>query len=370
MKCPTCFRGLPDDVEFLACSQCEAVPSASLNAEYGGRDVRVPVVFPAEQGECSKCGTASDIEACRACHGLVPGVWRRPNTTVSCVAMAGARNTGKSIYLGVVRQQLELWVEECHRSTLELIGDTESHYMQRYGGALFDDGVILSPTAELSLDPHGHVPLIFRFVDDSGRARILVLRDVAGEDLENLAQRRVALAFVKEADAVVILIDPLKMDRLRESLRGIIHPGDLGGDGVEVVDQMLALITRDGRDPVPEGQRLAVAVSKVDVLQQVKDIPGAPLRPVMVRSGSPLQRDPSMTTAQFDTHDADLLNAEVASVLVELTGLKLGHLLRHGGVEHRYFAVSALGAHPEGTRLNSAGIAPFRVLDPIKWVLS
>ncbi|MCD9153120.1 hypothetical protein [Aeromicrobium duanguangcaii] len=310
------------------------------------------------------------VEACASCHSVVPDEWRRPDTTVTCVAMAGARSSGKSIYLGVLRQQLALWVEETHGTHLELLGDSERHYWQRYGAPLFDEGVILGATAEIAADPDGYRPLIFRFVDAAGRSQILVVRDVAGEDLEDLVRRRSALEFVKRADAVVALIDPLKMDRLRESLHGIIQPGDLGGDGVEVVLQVLNLLTDDGRLPVPEGKRVAVAVSKLDILQQIRDVEGAPLRRVMVRAGSPLQRDPSMRTAGFDRRDADLVDAEVDSLLVELVGPKLRNLLRQKDVDHRYFAVSALGAHPEGQSLNSAGIAPFRVLDPVKWILS
>ncbi|WP_166139432.1 TRAFAC clade GTPase domain-containing protein [Nocardioides ochotonae] len=293
-----------------------------------------------------------------------------PDTKVVCVAMAGARSAGKSIYLGVLRQQLELWVEETHRSTLDLLGETEKHYWARYGAALFVEGVILEATAEMSKDPDGHRPLIFQFLDKTGRRLILVVRDVAGEDLEDLANRRPALAFVRRADAVVALIDPLKVAGLRESLRGVLQPGELGGDGVEVVRQLLNLFTDDGRASVPPDLRLAVALSKADVLQQVRDVPGAPLRPVMLRAGSPLQRDPSMSSASFDVVDADLVHAEVESVLTVLVGPKLVNLLRNGDVEYRYFVLSALGAQPDGTRLNSSGIAPFRVLDPIKWVLS
>ena len=38
--------------------------------------------------------------------------------------------------------------------------------------------------------------------------------------------------------------------------------------------------------------------------------------------------------------------------------------------EHRFFAVSALGASPEGEKLSDRGISPFRVTDPVRWVLA
>lgn len=370
MKCPTCFRGLPAAPEYQACLACEAPKSALLNQEYGGRDVTLRYVFPSRDDGCPRCKAERTPEACQACHSVIPDEFRFDGTRVTCLAMAGARSSGKSIYLGVLKHELERWVEEAHGSVLGMIGATESHYWQRYGAPLFDGKVILGPTAELSTDPEGHIPLIFRFRDVAGPTQIVVVRDVAGEDLENLAQRRTALAFVERADAVVALIDPLKMDRLRESLNGVIHAGALGGDGVDVVAQVIDLLTGDGRREVAPGTRLAVAVSKVDVLQRVRDVPGAPLRPAMLRSGSPLQRVPGEELAHFDPADADLLDAEVDSLMTLLVGKRLGNLLDQSGLEHRFFAVSALGAHPEGQRLNSVGIAPFRVLDPLKWVLS
>jgi hypothetical protein len=37
---------------------------------------------------------------------------------------------------------------------------------------------------------------------------------------------------------------------------------------------------------------------------------------------------------------------------------------------HRYFVISALGQPPAGNRLNSRGTAPFRCIDPLRWVTS
>ena len=37
---------------------------------------------------------------------------------------------------------------------------------------------------------------------------------------------------------------------------------------------------------------------------------------------------------------------------------------------HRFFAVSALGHPPSGSRLHARGIAPFRCADPLRWVTS
>jgi len=38
--------------------------------------------------------------------------------------------------------------------------------------------------------------------------------------------------------------------------------------------------------------------------------------------------------------------------------------------QHSFFGVSSLGGNPNGTKIDSKGIRPRRVLDPLLWLLS
>ncbi|QIX27205.1 hypothetical protein ncot_11795 [Nocardioides sp. JQ2195] len=298
---------------------------------------------------------------------MIPAEWRAlPAPNVTCVAMAGARTTGKSIYLGVLKQQLEIFADK-YGSVLEMLGDTRAVYDRALGDVIFKDRQILPPTVEISKSFDAHRPLIYRFVDSTGRPQILVLRDVAGEDLEDLRNRRPQLAFVSRADAVIALLDPLKIPELRNVLRGVVPMGELGGDGVEVLQQVLELLQL-GKPP---GVRIPIAVtlSKVDYLHAAADVAGEVVRSVMVRPGSPLRRDPSMRTPTYDTVDGDLLHHEIDSLLRMVSGNRVDNVLRNAAGVYRYFAVSSLGAASDGQSINTSGIAPFRVLDPVKWIL-
>jgi len=281
--------------------------------------------------------------------------------------MAGARTTGKSLYIGVLKQQLELFVEERQRSVLNSLGGTEQRYQERYGDAIYQQRKILPATIEAARDPASGQPLIFEFRTLDGQHHILVLRDVAGEDLEDLKNRKERLNFLTRADAIVLLLDPLKISEIARVLQGRVQVGELGGDGVEVLRNLvdfLAESQRRRKATIP----IAVTLSKVDTLQAVRES-NSPLRPLMLRPGSPLQRDPSMRNAKFDAIDSDLLQLEIDSLLQHLIGPRIGNILRESAETYRYFAVSTLGADPEGTAINAAGIAPYRVLDPLKWIL-
>ncbi|CAN5279320.1 hypothetical protein BH09ACT11_BH09ACT11_06610 [soil metagenome] len=367
-KCPTCFRPIPVSVEKYSCvGPCEQESPASLTKQFG-HDVLVKPIFDFEVDACPKCRTASTVEACPVCHGVIPSEWRDlPAPNIKCVVMSGARTTGKSLYLGVLRQQLELFTER-HGSLLTALGDTDRIYRERYGDALYVQRRILPPTVEVSRDPHAHQSLIFGIREHGGEQRILVLRDVAGEDLQDLKNRHPQLGFMARADAVIAMLDPLKIDELRRVLQGIVPVGELGGDGVQVLQNLLDLL-RDAAGTQRSRVPLAVTLSKIDTVQRARDIEGSSLRPILVRAGSPLQRDPSMSAWNFDSRDADLLHYEIDALMRTVMGPKLANVLRQNSETFRYFAVSALGAAPDGDELDDSGIAPFRVLDPVKWIL-
>lgn len=367
MKCPNCFRPIPQQVEMLSCvGPCPKGSPGELMAANGGIDIEAKPAFDVARGNCPQCRTPSSVEACPTCHGVIPAEWRHdPLPLVRCVAMAGARTSGKSLYIGVLKQQLELFVDEIQESVLNFLGETEQRYQERYGDRIYEQRKILAATIEVAQDPASAEPLIFEFKAKDGRSRILVLRDVAGEDLEKLGERKGRLSFLTRADAIVLLLDPLKIEEIRDVLQGKVQVGELGGDGVELLRDLLNFL----KDQKPMATTpIAVTLSKVDTLQAVRDT-NSPLRPLMSRPGSPLQRDPSMREPGFNKQDSDLLQLEIESLLLNLTGKKIRNLLRQSAESYRYFAVSTLGADAVGDDIDDAGIAPYRVLDPMKWIL-
>lgn len=369
MKCPHCFRPLPEEIEWLSCSgPCQPETLAELTEMNGGVDIETKRAFGVELEQCPRCQTPSSVEACPACHWPVPDEWRRtPSPRITCVAMVGARSSGKSLYLAVLKSQLEIFVMERHKSVLDSLGDTEQRFNDRFGQHVFENQRILESTREGKQDPQASWPLVFKFQDTRKQPHILVLRDIAGEDLEELPARKDQLAFLTRADAIVALIDPMKIDPIARVLQGRVRSRELGGSAFDILRNLLDFL-RENEDRQQASTRLAVAISQFDLVQELADAEGD-LSWLMRRPGSPLMRDPSMKSPSFDEQDADLLQLEVESLLKKLEDSSLDNLLRERSSDFRYFAVSSLGAEPEGEAINKIGIAPFRVLDPIKWVM-
>jgi hypothetical protein len=115
---------------------------------------------------------------------------------------------------------------------------------------------------------------------------------------------------------------------------------------------------------------MAVILSKFDALRALGDVEGSAWRQVMSNAGAAFMRD-SPETREYDETDGQLLHAEVRSLLQRLDGsIVTGVENPSSGIrlDHRYFVTSALGQPPQGDRLNPRGIAPFRCVDPLRWV--
>ncbi|WP_080793001.1 hypothetical protein [Corynebacterium pacaense] len=287
-----------------------------------------------------------------------------------CVAMAGARASGKSLYTAVMVKQLELLGQEFNKVVIAADDQTRENYQEHYENPLYVEMKHMAPTpASASGNAYQRDPLIFalgRWLDPEGvrRQHYLVFRDVAGEDLENSQTDPDSMEFFRFADLIIFLFDPLKVNQISTYLRGLIPaPQGLGGEP-ETVLRNLGRILGDARPA------LAVTISKFDTLQKLGELPEGSWRSIMGNTGAAFKRD---TGWDFDENDQQLLDLEIQSLLryVQANNLLNQITEMYGGRGPlRYFAVSALGESPRGEHLSRQGIAPFRTLDPIRWALS
>jgi hypothetical protein len=376
-SCPYCFTPVDHHPTFACTGDCPLFEDkARTNATGVAHSIRgepIRWVPPAEQRWepprptvilCPRCGTMTDKEICGHCHTPLPGGWWGVHTT--CVAMAGARVTGKSVYVGVLKPQLEQLLAPLRGVVGFEDEDSEQRYQEKYLRPLFESRQMPRHTAPAALDPLG--PLVLTLGTIGDRRRALVIHDVAGEDLEVGRLDPAVFGFFGRADAVLFLFDPLRVDSVAAVLRGQIPPpGTRGGNPLSVLQNLIRLMkpTGGGRIQTP----LAVVLSKFDALHALADNRHHELGLVMRQTGAAIRRDPSLYPA-FDRAESDLLDAEVRSLLDRLDAGSVLNQVAAEFANHRYFAVSALG-HPGSDDLQSSlGIAPFRCTDPIKWALA
>ena len=378
-RCPACFVLLqPQTVAFRCVGSCAEREDAPLSLILGSPVTAKPVLtvhpsaeVPGNHATCGSCSTPTQQEICPSCHYDLPPGWRYATTT--CVALAGARDSGKSIYIGVLVKQLERWCE-LHGQVFRMEGNTPESYKRVYEDPLFVRRGLLPPTAAIEKRAlHEREPLILWVGHFGDVPHMLVLRDVAGEDLEKPAHalNAAAFPFFNNADLVLFLFDPMAVKEVKDQLLGALHQARMDATDPSTVLNNLLRIMGGGQaiNAAKISTPLALVVSKFDILAELTTIEGSPLDEVVDNRGAAFNRDPSLGQS-YDPHDADLVSAEVESLLTELNAKNLLTLVQTFFGVYRAFAVSALGnLPPTDSAINGRGIAPLRVLDPIKWAM-
>ena len=283
--------------------------------------------------------------------------------------MAGARATGKSFYIAVAVRQLELLLLKLRQSMDFANESTRRNYTDNYEKPLLvERGIIPATPSAITEGAYQRDPLIISIGGTAGQRRYLVLRDVAGEDLETESSDIRHLQFFRHADTVVFMFDPKRVNQVQELLRGIEPEEDrTGGDPRTVLSNVLRTIG-DG-DP-----HIAVVLAKFDTMHKLRKVHNSEWSRVMSNAGAAALRDPGLSSSYYDDADGGLLDAEVRSMLQRLDAesfmVALEHPPRGKPFVHRFFAVSVLGESISGGRVHSRGIAPFRCLDPLRWALA
>jgi hypothetical protein len=378
-KCPRCFCLLSDNhyawsAAPHAGAQRYRDPVASA---YSGADTDSGAIYNVKPplGHRGAVPSATDaahvlqspvVEICPTCHFTLPDGWRNGHAT--CIAMAGARATGKSLYIAVLIKQLELLCEKLGMSMEPVTRASADAYERNYERPLYEQRGLIPPTPTVQTQAsHQRVPLMFSVGSSHGVRQFVVLRDVAGEDMESGDLHATHFQFFSNADAVFFMFDPLRVKGIRDQLHDLLPPQFYsGGDPRSVLSNVLTAIGA-GRP------KLAVILSKFDALRALRDVEGSEWSMIMSNSGAAYSRDTSASKS-YDETDGQLLHEEVRSLLERLKGGSIISAVENpsNGVRlvHRYFVVSALGQPPAAGRLNARGIAPFRCADPLRWVTS
>lgn len=317
---------------------------------------------------------------------LPPG-WQ--NSGVITFAMAGARTSGKSIYIAVVVKLLERLTIE-YGGTFDPADDfTRASYAEHYEAPLFGTGPeerrrVLRPTVPMeNAEAHQRRPLIFRL----GRPRrrhgesqniFVVFRDVAGEDLEaqDFNERLPHLDFFQHADSVIYLYDPLGVPEIRTLLDGSVPLTSVSA--AEPVTVLKNVVRALG----PHRPTFALTLAKFDIMQEIQHLTvyggtaagrseEVNWHAVMNNLGAAFRRAGSSYDREYSVSDTNLLHEEIRAMLMSLGAREMFNVLEQplfgeGPHHYRCYAVSSLGASPSGENISNSGLAPFRCLDPLR----
>jgi hypothetical protein len=322
----------------------------------------------ANAAACPDCGGVTNYRICPLCHSRLPVQFGMVSDRM--VGMAGAKDSGKTVYMTVLLHELRNRVgAEYNAAIMGADDDTLARFTQNYENVLYADNQMLFTTQGADQNEGRVDPLVFRFASahngvGGGKTeqRLMSFFDTAGEDFQSQDSVDVNTRYLACADGILLLLDPLQMTGARR----LAAPGTpLPGTGPEYqspeailtrVTNLLLSQNKRGKSEI--SKPIAVVFTKIDTLWHTFD-EHSPLRAASPQGG------------RFNTADSLDVHEQIRHLLRSWEGSQIDQILQRHYPHHRFFGVSALGGAPTpDQRVAASGIQPYRVADPMLWLLS
>lgn len=389
--CPYCYEEISRRPTWYRCAgrtgpngkRCAAEVDPVLRDRIGYTGA-LPPAFAAGRGRnadvCPGCAARSRIIVCPLCHSRLPVHFGKVGSHL--IVPVGAKEAGKSVFMTVLVHELMHQAGDQLNAAITGADDhTRQRFAREYEHPLYRESRLLPPTKKPA--EGSRPPLVFRFTSERPLPKILngpmtqggllgnrdpqrtVLSffDTAGEDLRSHQATEQNVPYLKAASGIVLLLDPLQMRGARELAAPgsrLPTPGDPEDEPATVLEIITDVLLAPCTDKA--GQRidkpLAIVFTKMDTLLQ------------SLKETSPLLRSPPRNR-YFDEADSLAVHAEIQRLLARWEGSRIDHIARLNYRTYRYFGVSALGETPtEDNRVSARGIRPYRVTNPVLWLLA
>ena len=383
LACPYCYETFTARQILFRCygrSSRGGTPCTPRQDEVldGRRGIRLALgpVFKADgwakgrtnSATCPGCGGTTNYRICPVCHSQLPAQFGMVGSRM--IAMAGAKDSGKTVYMTVLLHELRNRVGAQYGAAIMGADDeTLGRFTVNYEDVLYRDHQLLDSTRRAEANEGWVDPLVFRFTAAPGGLRggkpeqtLMSFFDAAGEDFLTQDSVDVNTRYLACADGIMLLLDPLQMAGARQlAAPGTPLPdtGSLYADPVAIltrVTNLLLPLNKGGRAQI--GKPIAVVFTKLDTLWHAFE------------NGSPLRVTPPQRGC-FDNADSLDVHEQIRHLLHSWEGSEIDQILQNHYPRHRFFGVSALGCTPTpDKRVADSGIQPYRVADPLLWLLS
>lgn len=384
-SCPYCYRSIDLQRPAFRCagrgdggkSPCTKGTDEVRDLALGlhGKPVmpsfQIPVGQKPEKGQarCPTCGGRTGIRVCPACHTPLPS--GLGDTASPLVGMVGAKQTGKTVFMTVLLHQLQNGIARRYDAAVDIVGDmpdgtrsAATAWANDLERPLFRERRLVEFTRQVADGRQPPWVVQWRqprrvLLLNRTRTMALSFYDQSGEDLTSQESVN-GHHYLAAASGLIVLLDPTQLPMVQDVVR---VPERAIRDGGEPPISVLSRVTEMLRAShgVPSRKKIAVPVAvvfaKVDALFPVLG-EDHPIRQVS-RPGS----------APDDADETGSVHEHVRALLHQWGADNVDAHLRLNYSTFRYFAVSALGAPPNGDNLAPGDIRPLRVEEPLLWLM-
>ncbi len=280
------------------------------------------------------------------------------------IGLIGAKFSGKSHYIASLIKRLESQVgSDLQAGLLPVTDETQERYQRDFYKPLFGNGL------ELPVTVGAPSPLIYDLTIDGrlfgekrNRAVTLAFYDTAGENLQDANIARQMVQYLKVASGIMFLVDPLQVQEVREQLPASVQPPMLDQEAApnQIIANVLQLLENGEvvKANTPLSIPVAVALTKCDVL-----------------------RDAGLIDANrlwsTDKRHIGYFDAEAHQDMVGMMGEYFQRWdpgaysnIQQRFSRHAFFGVSATGCASDQATRRYKFISPWRVEDPLLWLLA
>ena len=385
--CPFCFEERKiSELQFRCVNRrCKDVDDIELT-KYENGDIKIPkpgkMCFKPEMkagrfpdfGICPECKKKTYKVVCPACHNTLP------ESTVAgtdmIISIVGARDTGKSHFVGVIINELINRISVRFGGAMEGFDDTMQRYKEGFYKKLYVDlqKLDMTKSSTENIDNGAYRPLIFTLklkkkvlFKETIDSFTFVFFDTAGEDLKDSDVMSTVNKYICKSAGIIFLLDPMQIPEVSNQLdeKTVNRASSVDWQEATRSDDIMTRVSKMIRDDkhMKSTQKIDIPVaavfSKFDVIAK------------LVPEGSTvLDTSPHCAEQQFDMTDCHNVDSEIRSLLTEWGEESFMSQVDVNYSNHSYFAVSALGLNNnpgEDSRIERP--RPHRIEDPLLWIL-
>jgi GTPase SAR1 family protein len=310
------------------------------------------------------CGMKTSKLICPHCHNDLPSQFG--STKVRTIALIGAKEVGKSHYIAVLINELTNRIGMSFNASLNALDEqTIRRYNQDFRSYVYVKREVIPATDSARASINVRYPLAYRFsikrrglLSNGLNVSTLVFFDTAGEDLKHLDLMATETKYLANSDGIIFLLDPLQISAVRQRLDSTVPLPSVNTEPQDIIGRAATLI-RQMRELGPAQKiktPVALAFSKIDAVRGLFE-PGSPLHEASCHDGV------------FDINDSNRVNDNMRAYLSQWVGSGFDLFLQHNFENYSYFGLSAIGSQPDIQGRLPFGVTPFRVEDPLLWIL-
>lgn len=385
--CPYCFDTFERNEVMFRCSnelECKKGDDPELR-KFWGEKQQIPHQCPSfkpklsfgslfgsmpESAKCPQCGKKSYLVICPHCHNRIPK--RMVKEKGYIISIIGAVNSGKTIYIATLINELFRYghflgnIGTTASAVASIDGfNTHKRYEEDFFNVVYKGSKLPGNTNPNEVK--NKIPLIYELGQQGKPPIYLVFYDTAGENFNVLKNIASNVKFLNQSDAVIFLLDTFSIPYVHDKLKAPMGLSDIKDRYDKIISNLITHFEEGNRHirDAHYKKPMALVFSKIDVILKNDELFQNTAIP-----GMSIERNSSFLDGSgVNLSDIDSISDGIRAGLNSWNEQNFINSMENHYKNVKYFGISALGGMPDIKQQRIINLRPYRVLDPLVWIL-